>query len=115
MAAARGGYTTVVGPEHRARTVKALLDALVQDFELRKARSLKSIKSHVKSVKDAFGHWTAVALTEDAVNRYIAGRCEGGACERAASITASNFSGKPPALPDQASTADPGDPPAPGG
>ena len=47
VAAARGGYTTVVGPEHRAKTVKALLDALIQDYELRKVRSLKSIKSHL--------------------------------------------------------------------
>src|SRR5438132_6664459 len=46
VAAARGGYTTVIGPEHRAKTIKALLDALVQDYELREVRSIKSVKSH---------------------------------------------------------------------
>src|SRR4030095_9292992 len=56
VGAARGGYTTLVVPEHRAKTVKALLDALVQDFELRKVRSLKSINSQIKSVEKAFGH-----------------------------------------------------------
>jgi hypothetical protein len=35
----------VVGPEKKSKTVKALLDALVSDFELRKVRSLKSVKS----------------------------------------------------------------------
>jgi integrase len=68
----------VVGPAHRAKTIKALLDALVQDFELRKVRSLKSIKSHMKSVEGAFGDWKVVELTEDAVNRYISARVKAG-------------------------------------
>jgi alpha-D-ribose 1-methylphosphonate 5-triphosphate synthase subunit PhnG len=42
VAAARGGYTTLVGPEQRQKTVTALLDALVQDYELRGVRSLRS-------------------------------------------------------------------------
>src|SRR5262249_19434317 len=78
VAAARGGYTTVVRPEQKSKTVKALLDALVQDFELRKVRSLKSVKSYIKSIEKAFGHWKAVELTEEAINRYIAGRVKAG-------------------------------------
>jgi integrase len=78
VAAARGGFTTVIGPEHRAKTVKALLDALVQDFELRGVRSLKSIKSHLKSIDDTFGYWKAVELTKDAINLYIARRVKAG-------------------------------------
>src|SRR5437899_5688040 len=80
IAAARGGYTTLVGPEQKSKTVDALLDALVQDFELRKVRSLKSIKSYIKSVEKAFGHWKAVELVgaEDAITRYIAGRVKAG-------------------------------------
>jgi integrase len=74
VAAARGGYTTVIGPEHRAKTVKALLDTLIQDYELRGVRSIKSVKSHLRKIEDAFGYWKAVELTEDAINRYIAGR-----------------------------------------
>src|SRR5262245_61128512 len=42
VAAARGGYTTLVGPEQRQLTVKALLDALVKDYELRGVRSVNS-------------------------------------------------------------------------
>jgi integrase len=78
VGAARGGYTTLVGPEHRAKTVKALLDALVQDFELRKVRSLKSINSQIKSVENAFGHRKVVELSEDAVNRYVTDRLKAG-------------------------------------
>src|SRR5437660_10177827 len=62
VAAARSGYTTVVGPQQKSKTVKALLDELVQDFEVRKVRSLKSIKSYNKHVERAFGHWKAVEL-----------------------------------------------------
>src|SRR5690349_15540723 len=80
IAAARGGYTTVIGPEQKSKTVQALLDALVQDFELRNVRSLKSIKSHLKSIEATFGHWKAVELVsaEDAINRYIARRVKAG-------------------------------------
>jgi integrase len=78
VAAARGGYTTVIGPEHRAKTVKALLDALVQDYELRGVRSVKSVKSHIARVEAAFGHWKAVEVTDDAVSRYVAQRVKAG-------------------------------------
>jgi integrase len=78
VAAARGGYTTVIGPEHRAKTVKALLDALVQDYELRGVRSVKSVKSHLTRVEAAFGHWKAVEVTDEAVNRYIGERVKAG-------------------------------------
>src|SRR2546428_12237321 len=46
LAAARGGFTQIVGPEMKSTTVKALLAALLADFELRKVRSMKAIKSY---------------------------------------------------------------------
>jgi hypothetical protein len=66
VAAARGGYTTLVGPEQRQMTVKALLDALVQDYELRGVRSLKSVRSYIKKVEPTFGGWKAVEVTSEA-------------------------------------------------
>jgi integrase len=78
IAAARGGYTTLVGPEQRQMTVKALLDALLQDYELRGVRSLKSVKSHAKKVEAAFGHWKGVEVTGEAVDRYIGERRKAG-------------------------------------
>jgi integrase len=78
VAAARGGYTTLVGPEQRQMTVKALLDALVQDYELRGVRSLKSVRSYIKKVEPTFGGWKAVEVTSEALDRYIGERIKAG-------------------------------------
>ncbi len=79
VAAARRGFTALVGPEQRQVTVKALLDALIQDYELRGVRSLKSVRAHGKKVEDAFGHWKAIDVSSEAADRYINERRKAGA------------------------------------
>jgi integrase len=78
IAAARGGYTTLPGPEDKKTTVHMLLAALLQDFELRKVRSLNSIKSYVGHVERAFGAWKVIDLTEGAIKHYKADRDKAG-------------------------------------
>jgi integrase len=78
VGAARGGFTTLIGPEHKTVTVQALINALMADFELRKVRSLKSITSYLKTIESTFGHWKAVDLTKDAIDHYIADRVKKG-------------------------------------
>lgn len=76
IAAAEGGYTTVVGPEVRQVRVSALLDGLEQDYTLRGVRSLPQVKAHLKPIREAFGDWKAVEVSDGAVDRYITGRRE---------------------------------------
>jgi len=78
IAAARGGYTTLPGPEVKTTTVQTLLDAFVSDCEVRKVRSLKSIKSYVAHVARRFGSWKAIDVTEVAIETYVADRVKAG-------------------------------------
>jgi integrase len=54
--------------------VKTLLDALVVKLELRKVRSLKSIKSYVAHIDHAFGQRKAVEITDEAIAQHVADR-----------------------------------------
>jgi len=72
IAAARGGYTTLPGPEVKTTTVQALLEGLL--FKLRTVSSIKSITSHAAHVARAFGDWKVVELTGEAIARYVADR-----------------------------------------
>jgi integrase len=89
LAAARGGYTTVSGPETRRVSVADRLNALVRDFELRGVRSLAQARAHLgfppkpdgkpRTILEAFGHERVVELTEDMIDAYIKQRVVAGA------------------------------------
>ena len=89
LAAARGGYTTVSGPEMRRVTVTDRLKALIRDFELRGVRSLAQARAHLgfppkpdgkpRTILEAFGHERVVELTEDMIDAYIKQRVVEGA------------------------------------
>jgi integrase len=74
LAAARGGFTTLVGPETKSTTVKMLLDALLLDFELRKPGAVSTIRYYAKHVDRAFGSWKAVDVTKAAIKAHVADR-----------------------------------------
>ena len=89
LAAARGGYTTVSGPETRRVSVADRLTALLRDYELRGVRSLAQVRAHLgfppkldgtpRRILEAFGRERVVEVTEEMVDEYIKHRLAAGA------------------------------------
>ncbi len=89
LAAARGGYTTVSGPETRRVSVANRLSALLRDYELRGVRSLAQVRAHLgfppkpdgtpRRILEAFGRERVVEVTEEMVDEYIKHRLAAGA------------------------------------
>ena len=89
LAAARGGYTTVSGPETRRVSVADRLIALLRDYELRGVRSLAQVRAHLgfsptpdgtpRKILEAFGRERVVEVTEEMVDEYIKRRLAAGA------------------------------------
>lgn len=89
LAAARGGYTTVSGPETRRVSVADRLTALLRDYELRGVRSLAQVRAHLgfpskpdgtpRRILEAFGRERVVEMTEEMVDEYIKHRLAAGA------------------------------------
>lgn len=89
LAAARGGYTTLSGPETRRVSVANRLDALLKDYELRGIRSLAQVRAHLgfppkpdgkpRTILEAFGHERVVDMTEGMIDDYIKQRLAAGA------------------------------------
>jgi hypothetical protein len=52
------------------------LDDLVSDYRLRRVKSLASVLSHLKPVRDHFGDWRAVGIHFRAIEAYITTRRE---------------------------------------
>src|SRR5271169_5733614 len=80
------GRATFVGPQQERMKVGKLLDALEDDYKLR-AKDSPQLRAHLRHIRDYFGAWRALEVTAEAVDRYIAGRQEGGSA--AASINRS--------------------------
>ena len=58
---------THIGPERERITVSELLDALEVHLETKGAKAMGSLRSHLKPVRERFGHVQAVRLTGDLV------------------------------------------------
>jgi integrase len=52
------------------------LDDLVSDYRVRRVKSLASVLSHLKPLRDHFGDWRAVGITFRAIEAYITKRRE---------------------------------------
>lgn len=63
-----------VGPQAERLTIDELLDALLVHLEMKGAKALVSLRSHLKPVRAGFGLGRAADLTTAAVERYAAGR-----------------------------------------
>ncbi len=93
LAGARAGHGRVITPDVKAVKVKALLDALLVDYELRGVKSLPQVRAHLgypakknaeavsTKIVGAFGHWRVVDLVDGdaAIERYIRDRIAHGA------------------------------------
>jgi len=71
------GARPFVGPEQQRITVSELLDALEADYKLRGVGT-PQLASHLKYVRAHFGHFRAIALTAEQIDKFIVERLEEG-------------------------------------
>ena len=67
-----------VGPQAERVTIRAFLENLLTNLDLRGVKSLVAIRSHLRPVEEAFADLRAVELTADRVERYVADRLAAG-------------------------------------
>ena len=63
LAADRQGLKQFTTPQHRQLQFGSLLDDLVSDYRVRRLKSLASVLSHLKPLREHFGDWRAVGIT----------------------------------------------------
>jgi integrase len=78
IAADRQGLKKFIGPAAQKVRVGELLDALSDDYRLRKVKSWAQFQSHLKPVRERFGDWRAGDITAEAVDAYIKDRLAAG-------------------------------------
>jgi integrase len=78
LAADRQGLKQFTTPQHRQLQFASLLDDLVSDYKVRRVKSLGSVLSHLKPLREHFGDWRALEITFRAVETYITKRREAG-------------------------------------
>ena len=76
LAADRQGLKQFATPQHRQLQFGSLLDDLVSDYRVRRVKSLASVLSHLKPLRDHFGDWRAVSINFRAIEAYITKRRE---------------------------------------
>jgi integrase len=76
LAADRQGLKQFTTPQHRQLQFGSLLDDLVSDYRVRRVKSLASVLSHIKPLRDHFGDWRAVGINFRAIETYITMRRE---------------------------------------
>ena len=76
LSADRQGFRQFTTPQHRQVQFGSLLDDLVSDYRLRRVKSLASVLSHLKPLREHFGDWRAVGINFRAIEAYITRRWE---------------------------------------
>jgi integrase len=76
LAADRQGLKQFTTPQHRQLQFGSLLDDLVSDYRVRRVKSLASVLSHLKPLREHFGDWRALEITFRAIETYITTRRE---------------------------------------
>ncbi len=76
IAADRQGLKKFVTPSDRRLTVDEALDALVAKYKADKIKSMASVKSHLKPIREYFGRWRASEVSAPTVRAYINNRLE---------------------------------------
>jgi integrase len=72
------GLQPFLGAAEQRVTVGDLLDLVVQQREVKGRRNTPSFRSEMKLVRETFGDMRAVAVTEDALDKYILGQRNAG-------------------------------------
>ena len=76
LAADRQGLQQFTTPQHRQLLFGSLLDDLVSDYRVRRVKSLGTILSHLRPLREHFGDWRTVAINFRAIEAYITKRRE---------------------------------------
>jgi len=76
LAADRQGLKQFATPQHRRLQFGSLLDDLVSDYRVRRVKSLASVLSHLKPLRDHFGDWRALEINFRAIEAYVTTRRE---------------------------------------
>jgi integrase len=76
LATDRQGLKQFTTPQHRQLQFGSLLDDLVSDYRVRRVKSLGSVLSHLKPLREHFGDWRALEITFRAIEAYITKRRE---------------------------------------
>jgi integrase len=76
LAADRQGLKQFTTPQHRQLQLGSLLDDLVSDYRVRRVKSLGSVLSHLKPLREHFGDWRAMDISFRAIEAYITKRRE---------------------------------------
>jgi integrase len=71
LAADRQGLRQFTTPQHRQVRFRSLLDDLISDYRVRRVKSLGSVLSHLKPLREHFGDWRALEITFRAIEAYI--------------------------------------------
>jgi len=74
LAADRQGHRQFTTPQHRQLQLGSLLDDLVSDYRVRRVKSIGSVLSHLKPLREHFGDWRALEITFRAIEAYITAR-----------------------------------------
>lgn len=72
--AQRHGKERFLGPQAARMTVKALVEAYLEDAEMRRVKSLQGLESHAKQILRTLGRYRAAMLTSDDVRRHVKAR-----------------------------------------
>ncbi len=67
-----------LGPQEERLTVDNLLDTLITHLETRRVKSLGTIRSHLKPIREEFGDLRAVELTPASVESFVRERLDAG-------------------------------------
>jgi integrase len=74
----RQGERQFVGPAAQKLTIRHLVGSYLEDAEMRRLRSLRSLEVHAKSLLAGLGHFRATHLTSDEIRRFVAARRRAG-------------------------------------
>ncbi len=83
IAAERHGGRTFVGPQQERITVAELLDALKEDYKIRRKWNTR-IASSMKPIRERFGLWRAVQVAGEVVDKFISELLTGDPAQQAA-------------------------------
>src|SRR5712692_9090002 len=76
LAADRQGLKQFTTPQHLQLQFGSLLDDLASDYRVRRVKSLASVLSHLKPLRDHFGDWRALEINFRAIEAYVTTRRE---------------------------------------
>ena len=79
------------GLAEKKLTVEQLADNLITHLTAKGAKAVKSYESHLKPIRDAFGHFLVVELTTTRIEQFISDRHEAGKANATINVAAKAY------------------------